>query len=280
MLFYPLDLFGDQTRKAEVVVFLADRIDWVVPVVVWRSVAFRNKRPKIDPTRHLAFEGAMEYRTVKPSGALAAENQIDQRQDGRRRTERMLHRQSIKPLSDRAQSAAEMFLHLVKAIRIGALKGIDRLLLVAHDKDRPALVGRRAFACGKLLRQKADHLPLRRARVLRLVDEDVINPSIELEQDPCSHARIGQELVRLVDQIVEIKLAAGEFVFFVKRQEKRREIMKGQRPLERCRGEKVIVGLCGAVHPAVQILDHGGKRRYSGAMVRLRKVARFRAVVG
>ena len=63
------------------------------------------------------------------------------------------------------------------------LKAVDRLLLVADGEQGARLVAR-AAAGEELLRQRTDHVPLHGARVLRLVDEDVVEAAVELEQHP------------------------------------------------------------------------------------------------
>ncbi len=96
------------------------------------------------------------------------------------------------------------------ASRVGALEGIDRLLLVADHEDR-ARRSRRARrsplvnSCARLL----DHVPLRRAGVLRLVDQDVVDAAVEPVQHP-GRDRAGRSADRaaLQDQIVEIEPAA------------------------------------------------------------------------
>ena len=48
-------------------------------------------------------------------------------------------------------AGGEMVAHPVEAARIGPLEGIDRLLLVAHDKDRALHLGPRALPAGEFL---------------------------------------------------------------------------------------------------------------------------------
>ena len=84
------------------------------------------------------------------------------------------------------QPGAELQLHGVEGFQIGALERIDRLLLVADDKDRARCVAR-APTGGEFLRQKLDHPPLLGACVLRLVDKDVVNAAVQPEQHPLRH---------------------------------------------------------------------------------------------
>ncbi len=100
--------------------------------------------------------------------------------------------------------------HRDKLARIGALKAVDRLLGIADREDRadalaPALAGE------ELLGQCRDDLPLLRIGVLRLVDQDVVEPAIELEQNPRGNPRPLQQFERLQHQIVEIEQAVQAF---------------------------------------------------------------------
>ena len=80
------------------------------------------------------------------------------------------------------------------------------MLLVAHGEDRP-VDGARAGAGKKLLGQKPDDLPLLRTRILRLVDQHVIDALIELVMHP-GRAILAQQGAGLVDQIVVVEQPA------------------------------------------------------------------------
>ena len=80
------------------------------------------------------------------------------------------------------------------------------MLLVAHGEDRP-VDGARACAGKKLTGQKPDDLPLLRARILRLVDQHVVDALIELVMHP-GRAILTQQGECLVDQIVVVEKSA------------------------------------------------------------------------
>ncbi len=67
--------------------------------------------------------------------------------------------------------------------RIGALKTIDRLFLVADGEQRAEPVVN-ALAGEKLRRQRTHQRPLRRARILRLIDENMAQIGVQPEQHP------------------------------------------------------------------------------------------------
>src|SRR5690606_41806270 len=87
-----------------------------------------------------------------------------------------------------AHPAGKVALHVGKLLRIGALKAIDRLLPIAHGEDRARRTEATgfggAFAGKELFRDSAHNLPLLRIRVLCLVDQAVVDPSIELVEHP------------------------------------------------------------------------------------------------
>jgi len=82
----------------------------------------------------------------------------------------------------------------------GVLEREDRLLLVA-DREDGALKVARAPASGEFGHQPAHDIPLLVARVLRLVDQHVVDAEIELVMHPGGFD-VAQERQRLVDQIV------------------------------------------------------------------------------
>ena len=75
----------------------------------------------------------------------------------------------------RAEATLETAPHRVEFLRRGALEGEDRLLFVA-DREEAA----RARRLREFIGDDLQNLPLRRARVLRLVEQNVIDLLIEL----------------------------------------------------------------------------------------------------
>ena len=72
-----------------------------------------------------------------------------------------------------------------KAIRIGTLEGVDGLLLVAHRELRARIDG--ALDPGPSAEfgdQRIDDFPLGGAGILRLVEQDMGQPAIELVKYP------------------------------------------------------------------------------------------------
>ena len=86
-----------------------------------------------------------------------------------------------------------------------ALEGEDRLLLVADDEEA-ARCRARAGSGGEIVGELVEDLPLRLARVLRLVDQHMVDAGIELVQHPAGIGAFEQQ-ARAIDQIVEIEQA-------------------------------------------------------------------------
>src|SRR5579883_2121481 len=91
-----------------------------------------------------------------------------------------------------AMRAFEIVPHGGKFARRGILKRIDRLLLVADGKNR-ASAKMRSGAGGEFSHKPPHDLPLLMTRVLRLVDQEMIDAEIELVVHP-GGIDIGEEV--------------------------------------------------------------------------------------
>ena len=96
--------------------------------------------------------------------------------------------------------------HDLEFARSRALEREDRLFLVAHGENR-ALEEARAGAGEKFAREAPDDLPLLRARVLRFVDQHVIDALIELVVHP-GRPLLAEQRQGLFDQVVVIEVSA------------------------------------------------------------------------
>ena len=210
--------------------FVRHQVGRVKPVFRFGVLSGGQGGPQIDPARHVGFEGDMLDPAAQIASPARVKGQVHHRQDRGRGPEGILQRQVSQMGFDLGQPRSELQLHGIEGFKIGTLERIDRLLLVADDKDRARCVAR-APACGEFLRQKLDHAPLFRTGVLCLVDKDVVNAAVQPEQHPLRHRRIGQQSARLADQIVKIKPAAHRLSLVVLGQEQRGKAVQGQRPL-------------------------------------------------
>ncbi len=99
--------------------------------------------------------------------------------------------------------AAKVRQHLGEGARRCVLEREDRLLLVAHGEDR-SLRGSRARAGEKFSGQSPDDLPLFRAGILSLVDQNVIDALVELVMHPGCPI-LAEKRESLVDQVVIVE---------------------------------------------------------------------------
>ena len=114
---------------------------------------------------------------------MVGEDAVDRVQDRGNRAERQVERDAPPRVRGVRGERREALAHLGELARGRALEAVDRLLLVADGKQRAHALAL-AESGEELLRQRFDHLPLLGARVLRLVDEDMVDAAVELEQHP------------------------------------------------------------------------------------------------
>src|SRR5690606_41172934 len=89
--------------------------------------------------------------------------------------------------------------------RLSSLERIDRLLFIAHREYGALHTIARAMPGEKFFRQLAHDRPLRWARVLRLIDQDVVDTAVELVLNPWPHVRAGKQVHGALDEIVEVQ---------------------------------------------------------------------------
>ena len=153
------------------------------------------------------------------------------------------------------------------------MEGIDRLLAIAHHKDRP---GHRAgrFAAGEFVGQPLDHTPLPGAGILRLIHKDVVDSAIEPEQHPLRHRRRRQKVARALDQVIEIEQAAQPLALRIKIKERPRETMKRQVAFDSGQAQPQGACLGDALHQIVEIIERSGGQQF------LRRFCRNRPYLG
>ena len=115
--------------------------------------------------------------------ASRLESLVDGCENGRGRAKGEIERHGLERKLRVTMALVEEAPHLRELLRRRALEGEDRLLLVADGEDGPP-GGTRARAGEELRRQGGDDAPLLGRGVLRFVDEQVVEPVIELPQYP------------------------------------------------------------------------------------------------
>src|SRR5262249_7086998 len=121
-----------------------------------------------------------------------------------RRAERQRESDIVPALPGGARSRAKVASYLAKALRVSALEAVDRLLFVAHRKQRA-----NPFACvlagEEFLGKSRNDRPLRWIGVLRLINENVVDAAVDLEQNPGCSTRAGHKVLRLEDQVFVVE---------------------------------------------------------------------------
>ena len=95
-----------------------------------------------------------------------------------------------------------------------------------------------AAAGEEFLRQRLDDLPLRRARVLRFVDKDMIDAAVELVENPGGGRLLVQEPRGARDEIVEVIAAIAALQRFIVVDDARRDGEEIAGRLDHCRGRR------------------------------------------
>ncbi len=113
----------------------------------------------------------------------------------------------MKRLLDRVDTPLGLVAFLREAFRPCALKRVDRLLFIAHGKER-ATPHAGAFTGKKIRCERLDDRPLHRACVLRFVNENMVDALIELVVNPGAGRIPIEQIGGALDQVVEIELAS------------------------------------------------------------------------
>ena len=229
----------------------ADLVHRVEPVGIVGLGVLRHHRPEVDPPRQGVAEGQMPRHAADPGAAGCGEGGVDRLQDRRGRAERMLQRLFRQPRAV-GQCLGEVAAEVVEGLRVGALEGIDRLLPVADDEDGPVGPRPRPGPRHHLAGKRADHLPLHRAGVLRLVHQDMVDAAVELPQHPVAHRRVVQQCPRLQDQVVEVEPAPRRLPRRDRRQEGGGKAVQRRRPPRRQQRQPPQPGSLDPLHQIVQ----------------------------
>ena len=145
-------------------------------------------RPELNETRQLMLQGLVRLPYVfcrNKSGLVIAmlEYLVDRGKHARRGAERKTEPNMREGLGPGQEPGLDFPPHSVEHLRRGALEGKDRLLFVPHRKE-----GARTVALPvpgrELSGELFENFPLGLARILRLVDQHMVDPGIELIEHP------------------------------------------------------------------------------------------------
>ena len=230
-------------------------IDRVLPGGFLGRVGGFDHRPQVDAARSVVKEGAVQAVLAKALPGLARKAGIDGAQDRGRGAEGMFQVQQLHGLFDRCEGRAELRAAGFEDGNIGALKGIDRLLGIAHHEQRPHPV---RGPGGEFRRQPFDDPPLLGRGILRLVHEDVVDAAIQSEQHPLCHGGVRQKRRRAGDQVIEIQPARGGFARLIAGAEGAGKAAQRQRAVDEIQRYPARPDRCHARHQVVQIVHELG----------------------
>ena len=147
-----------------------------------------DRRPQLDNALQVTANRLVTWRRL-PRGCDAAprqfgsEGHVNRVENGLRRPERDGQRDVGEWPPAVAMTLREFAPHFGEHLRRRALEGEDRLLLVA-DREDGAVLGPCAGAGEELGAERRKNAPLRLRRVLGFVEQQVIEPIVELVQNP------------------------------------------------------------------------------------------------
>ena len=180
------DEAGDPLGEYDGVVPRPLAVQRLVPRPVLVVLGLVHDRPQVDPPRHLRLERAVLLVRAEAGGIGPVEGVVHHPQDRFCGPEAVFEHHRVQRRIGVHQPFAEVLAHPVELGRVGALEGVDRLLLVTNDKDRAPRLPR-AFARREFARQPFDHVPLHGRGVLRLVDKDVVDAAVQPVEHPVRH---------------------------------------------------------------------------------------------
>ena len=258
------DLLRDALGEQALRVSRGPDVDGIVPVGILRRVLALDRIPQVDAPRQRGLEG--DVRLVAGESAVGAglESGVHHRQDQRRGAEGVRHRHVLQRRLRICQMLGELVLHPLELPRIGSLEGVDRLLLVADYEEGARRIAVGAEAARKLPGEAGDHLPLFRAGVLGLVDQDVIDPPVDLEEHPFGQRLVLQQFAGAVDQIVEVQPSPRQLGRVVLWKEHGGKGVQVAGPVHQPKGEARLAGRLDARHPVVEPFHQRGVRVADG----------------
>ena len=149
--------------------------------------------------------------TVTRTGCL--KYQIDRLQDGLRRPEGPDQINVAQRTARFRNTLVEMIAHSRERGGVCPLKAKNRLFRIA-DREHGTIHLARTFSGEKFFSDLGDDPPLFGVRVLRLIDKNMVKPTVQFEQHPRRPGTFAQKIQALQDQIVIIQ-PRPDFLFTV-----------------------------------------------------------------
>ena len=183
-----------------------------VPGIGGNLIRLRRHRPQLHPSGIVGAVGKVAQRRIlaDPLGRhRLSEDSIDQRQHRRGRAERDVERHVFPFLPTVLHPLAQQGAPELEGVGVGPLKAVDRLLAITDGEHRADHIRPCPDAGEEFLGQPSGDLPLRGRGVLHLIQQQMIQPTVELEQHP-GRTGIEQQPRGAADQVLVIELAGGD----------------------------------------------------------------------
>ncbi len=258
------DPVRQQTRQPTGGVVASAALDRQAPGRLVLALAGPDRRPQFDPPRMADPMREMMQRRVRLDDparrTFSFKDKVDRFQHGFCRAKRRVELDRPPQRATVDDAPREMIAHATEFLRIGVLEAEDRLLDVADGEDRACHVA--APLTGEELLGEADHhLPLLRARVLRLVDQDMVDSAVQLVQDPRCDSLPVEQLSGQQDQIVVVEARDRSFRLRIGVQQRVAQLEQRRRGLRRDNGAPAVPDPDEPVALFVQDIDESRQRR-------------------
>ncbi len=202
---------GDLPRQLDPRASLGPCVERRIPWIDLGPLVGLDQRPQLDQARrglaHRLVDGRHRIGGQPGMGGRLPEHHVDRVEHHRHRPERVFQRHRLERQSGVGVGALEVAAHLRKGFRRRVLEREDRLLVVADREDRAPQRAARARASGELGDEALDDVPLLRAGVLRLVDQQMVDAEVELVVHPGRFDAV-EHVAGVGDQIVVVEQAA------------------------------------------------------------------------
>ena len=130
-----------------------------------------------------------------------------------------------------AQTGVKLAAHTIKLTRVRPLERIDRLLFVADNENSARNLVACSLSSGDFRGEPFNHIPLRWAGVLRFIDKNMIDATVEFIKHPLRHFGIGKQVARFQNEVIKIKPTACLFACLVSFEKRRSEAIQMKRLL-------------------------------------------------
>ena len=266
-----LDPGGDRLGQAVRRGLVGERLVDGQPRIDLDGLAGPGRRPELDPPRLSDPAGGVGHRPVpQPAPGIAVgEHRVDGAQHRRRGAEGMAELDSFPGRAGVQDTGAKLLPHRRERARLDALEAVDRLFGIAHREERASALFR-ALAGEEIRRQRPDDRPLAGIGVLRLVDQHVIDPAVQLVEHPESRRLVFDQPLHARDQVVVVEPPLARLLLAIGREQRGADAREGSALGGSRGGEKAFPDRPDALRlrlPGFRRLGRGGRHGLGGKVL-------------